>query len=81
MSDTAWRVGYLAGMKAPIQNPYPDDDERALAWCAGFIEGATTGKPLRMLVPAKRKTGRRYSPEPLAAHHQGDAQASTQGGK
>ena len=41
MDETAWREGYLAGMKQQRadSNPYPFEDVRGLAWASGYIEG------------------------------------------
>ena len=41
MDETAWREGYLAGMKQQRadSNPYPFEDERSWAWASGYIEG------------------------------------------
>lgn len=41
LDKTAWREGYLAGVKQQRvdSNPYPFEDDRGLAWSSGYIEG------------------------------------------
>ena len=56
MDETAWRAGYLAGMKKERadSNPYCFDDDRGLAWASGYIEG--TAKPDKL--PQMRPTAK-----------------------
>lgn len=51
MDETAWREGYMAGMKQQNRNPYPDDDARSWAWSAGFIEGKANPDRLPQMRP------------------------------
>lgn len=56
--STAWREGYMAGLKGDSSNPYPDGasgDTRSLSWASGRIEGRAEreaaerdGRPVRL---------------------------------
>lgn len=53
MDETAWRRGYLDGMKGNNRNPYLDD-ARSWAWSAGYIEGAANPGKLPHVRPVPR---------------------------
>jgi ribosome modulation factor len=56
MDETAWRRGYVDGMKGNNRNPY-QDDARAWAWSSGFIEGASSDGKLPQMRPIPGAAG------------------------
>jgi len=54
--EIAWRQGYVAGMKNHPSdcNPYPGDDDRALAWISGYIEGKANPDTLPQMRPIRQ---------------------------
>lgn len=52
--EAAWREGWKAGATGkPSANPYPAEDDRALAWISGFIEGKANPDTLPQMRPIR----------------------------